>query len=37
MLGRGSVFQFTLPIATEAQILAANDRPGELVTYDEEL
>jgi signal transduction histidine kinase len=37
MLGHGSTFQFTLPIATEAQILAANDRPGELVAYDEEL
>jgi signal transduction histidine kinase len=37
MLGHGSTFQFTLPIATEAQIFAANDRPGELVAYDEEL
>jgi signal transduction histidine kinase len=37
LLGHGSTFQFTLPIATEAQILAANDRPGELVAYDEEL
>src|SRR6266545_5185207 len=31
MIGHGSTFQFTLPIATEAQILAANDRHGELV------
>ena len=37
MLGHGSTFQFTLPIATEAQILAADDRLGELVAYDEEL
>ncbi len=37
MLGHGSTFQFTLPIATEAQILAANDRPDELVAYQEEL
>jgi signal transduction histidine kinase len=37
MLGHGSTFQFTLPLATEAQILAANDHPGELVAYDEEL
>ena len=37
MLGHGSTFQFTLPIATEEQILAANDRLGELVAYDEEL
>jgi signal transduction histidine kinase len=37
MLGHGSTFQFTLPIATDEQILAANDRLGELVAYDEEL
>ncbi len=37
MLGHGSTFQFTLPIATEAQILVANDHPGELVIYHEEL
>ncbi len=37
MLGYGSTFQFTLPIATDEQILAANDRLGELVVYDEEL
>ena len=37
MIGHGSTFQFTLPIATEEQILAANDRHGELVAYDEEL
>lgn len=35
--GHGSTFSFTLPIATEAQILVANERPGELVAYDEEL
>jgi signal transduction histidine kinase len=37
MLGHGSIFYFTLPIATEAQIFAANERPGELVAYNEEL
>jgi signal transduction histidine kinase len=37
LLQHGSTFQFTLPIATEEQILAASDRPGELVAYDEEL
>ena len=37
MLGHGSTFYFTLPIATEAQIFAANDHPSELVAYDEEL
>jgi signal transduction histidine kinase len=36
MLGHGSTFQFTLPIATEAQILATNDHLGELLAYDEE-
>jgi signal transduction histidine kinase len=37
VLGHGSIFKFTLPIATEAQILAVGDRPGELVAYNEEL
>src|SRR5262249_7655715 len=36
MLGHGSTFRFTLPIATEAQILATKDGAGELVGYDEE-
>jgi signal transduction histidine kinase len=34
--GHGSTFRFTLPIATEAQIRAANDRTSELVAYTEE-
>jgi len=37
MIGHGTTFYFTLPIATEAQIFAANDRLGELVVHDEEL
>ena len=37
MLGHGSTFYFTLPIATEAQLCAVNNRPGELVAYNEEL
>jgi signal transduction histidine kinase len=36
-LGQGSIFQFTLPIATEAQILAVGERPSDLVAYNEEL
>jgi signal transduction histidine kinase len=36
LVGHGSTFRFTLPIATEEQIFAANGGPGELVTYDEE-
>jgi signal transduction histidine kinase len=37
VLGHGSTFPFPLPSATEAQILAVNDRSGELVGYNEEL
>jgi signal transduction histidine kinase len=37
MLGHGSTFSFTLPIATEAQIVVVGDGPGELVAYSEEL
>jgi signal transduction histidine kinase len=36
MLGHGSTFRFTLPIATDEQILAANDGPGELIAFNEE-
>jgi signal transduction histidine kinase len=37
MLGHGAIFSFTLPIATEAQILALGDGSSELVAYNEEL
>jgi signal transduction histidine kinase len=37
MVGHGSTFRFTLPIATEEQIFVAHDSPGELVAYNEEL
>jgi signal transduction histidine kinase len=36
MVGHGSTFRFTLPIATEEQILAIDDAPGELIAYHEE-
>jgi signal transduction histidine kinase len=36
MPGHGSTFRFTLPIATEEQIRAVNDGPGELIAYNEE-
>jgi signal transduction histidine kinase len=35
VLGKGSTFRFTLPIATDEQILAANNRVSELVAFDE--
>jgi len=36
MVGHGSTFRFTLPIATEDQILEVNNGAGELIAYDEE-
>jgi two-component system sensor histidine kinase ChiS len=35
VLGKGSTFRFTLPIATEEQIVAANNSIRELVAFDE--
>jgi signal transduction histidine kinase len=35
-LGRGSIFQFTLPIATDEQISSATARLGQLAAYVEE-
>jgi signal transduction histidine kinase len=37
VLGRGSIFRFTLAVATDEQIEAANARAGELNVFNEEL
>ncbi|MBK9710992.1 MAG: two-component sensor histidine kinase [Kouleothrix sp.] len=36
-LGQGSIFRFSLPVATDEQIGGTNDDMGELVAYTEEL
>jgi signal transduction histidine kinase len=37
VLGRGSIFRFTLAVATDEQISAANAKVGELIVFNEEL